>query len=64
MFFGLGNKNPHPAWGGNYKKLWIAENKNPHPAWGGNYKKLWIAENKNPHQKWWGLKIIRGCFLT
>jgi len=40
------------------------ENKNPHPAWGGNYKKLWIAENKNPHQKWWGLKIIRGCFLT
>jgi len=45
MFFGLGNKHPHPAWV-------------------GNYKKLWIAGNKNPHQKWWGLKIIRGCFLT
>jgi hypothetical protein len=46
MFFGLGNKNPHPAWGGNYKKLWIAGNKNPHHfGWGlkSSEIKIWRA---------------------
>jgi hypothetical protein len=36
----MGNKNPHPVWGGNYKKLWIVEKQKSPPSMGWELQKI------------------------